>query len=77
MVNNGKRRKKVPSTVQPRKQRMVCLMGEEEVQIVDRYLEKYQITNKARWLRETILSFIHQNMEEDYPTLFKEHDMRR
>lgn len=77
MVNNGKRRKKVPSTVQSRKQRMVCLMSEEEVQIVDRYLEKYQITNKARWLRETILSFIHQNMEEDYPTLFKEHDMRR
>ena len=77
MVNNGKRRKKVPSTVQPRKQRMVCLMSEEEAQIVDRYLEKYQITNKARWLRETILSFIHQNMEEDYPTLFKEHDMRR
>ena len=77
MVNNGKRRKKVPSTVQPRKQRMVCLMSEEEVQIVDRYLEKYQITNKARWLREKILSFIHKNMEEDYPTLFKEHDMRR
>ena len=77
MVNNGKRRKKVPSTVQPRKQRMVCLMGEEVVQLVDRSLGKYQITNKARWLRETILSFIHQNMEEDYPTLFKEHDMRR
>ena len=65
-------------------------MSEEEVQIVDRYLEKYQInicctelisgfqiSNKARWLRETILAFIHQNMEEDYPTLFKEHDMRR
>ena len=52
-------------------------MSEEEVQIVDRYLEEYQISNKARWLRETILAFIHQNMEEDYPTLFKEHDMRR
>ena len=53
------------------------LMSEEEVQIVDRYLETYQIKNKARWLRETILAFIHQNMEDDYPTLFKEHDMRR
>ena len=28
-------------------------------------------------LRETILMFIHKNMEEDYPTLFGEHDMRR
>ena len=48
MVNQGKTRKKVPSAVPPRKQRMVCLMMEEEVQIVDRYLEKYQIKNKAR-----------------------------
>ena len=41
------------------------------------FLEKYKITNKSRWLRETILMFIHKNMEEDYPTLFGEHDMRR
>ena len=60
-----------------REQRMVCLMSEEELRIVDRYLEKYKITNKSRWLRETILMFIHKNMEEDYPTLFGEHDMRR
>ena len=78
MVNQGKTRKKVPSSVPPRKQRMVCLMSEEEVQIVDRYLEKYQIKNKARWLREIVLSYIHQQiLDEDYPTLFKEHDMRR
>ena len=60
-----------------REQRMVCLMSEEEQRIVDRYLEKYKITNKSRWLRETILMFIHKNMEEDYPTLFGEPDMRR
>ena len=77
MMNHGKSRKKVPPTVSPRKKRMVCLMSEEEVQIVERYLEQYQIKNKARWLRETVLTFIRQNMEDDYPTLFKEHDMRR
>ena len=77
MLNTGKKRKKVPSSTPPRKQRMVCLMSEEEVHLVERYLEKYQISNKGRWLRETILSFIHQKMEEDYPTLFNEHDMRR
>ena len=52
-------------------------MSEEEQRIVNRYLEKYKITNKSRWLRETVLRFIHRNMEEDYPTLFGEHDMRR
>ena len=77
MTNQGKKRKKVPPTSPPRKVRMVCLMSEEELRIVDRYLEKYQITNKARWLRETILAHIYENMDEDYPTLFDEHEMRR
>lgn len=77
MINSGKKIKKVPSSVPPRRQRMVCLMSEEEVQIVNRYLKQYQIKNKGRWLRETILTFIRRNMEDDYPTLFKEHDMRR
>ena len=60
-----------------RERRMSILLSDEEQLIVDRYLEKYKITNKSRWLRETILMFIHKNMEEDYPTLFGEHDMRR
>ena len=51
-----------------REQRIVCLMSEEEL---------HKITNKSRWFRETILMFIHKNMEDDYPTLFAEHDMRR
>ena len=55
-----------------RERRMSILLSDEEQLIVDRYLEKYKIT-----LRETILMFIHKNMEEDYPTLFGEHDMRR
>ena len=77
MANNVKKRVKVPSSTPKRKQRMVCLMSEVELKIVDCYLKKYKITNKARWLRETVLTFIHQKMEEDYPTLFNEHDMRR
>lgn len=77
MVNCGKKRKKVPVSTPPRKQRMVCLLSEEEAHLVDQYLKKYQISNKGRWLRETVLSFIHRRMEDDYPTLFNEHDMRR
>ncbi len=67
-----------PSLDEPKRHlRMVCLLSEEEQRIVDRYLEKYRITNKSRWFRETILMFIYKNMDEDYPTLFGEHDMRR
>ena len=77
MVNQGKQRKKVSASASPRKQKMVCLMSDEEAKIVERYLSKYNITNKSRWLRESVLAFIYQNMEDDYPTLFNEHDMRR
>lgn len=77
MRKQDKSRVKVTPGEPKRRQRIVCLMSEEELRIVDRYLTKYKITNKSRWLRETVLQFIHRNMEEDYPTLFGEHDMRR
>ena len=72
--------KRAPGTSRPqpvRRHRMVCLMSEEELRIVNRYLERNRINNKSRWLRETVLRFIQKNMEQDYPTLFGEHDMRR
>lgn len=77
MRNNVKKRMKVFTSGPRRQQRMTCLLSEEEQVIVERYLRKYKITNKSRWLRETILLFVYKNMEEDYPTLFREHDMRR
>lgn len=78
MRKNAKKRVKVFPNEPKRHQRLVCLISEEEAQIVDSYLKKYKITNKGRWMRETLLSFIHRNtMEEDYPTLFNEHEMRR
>ena len=56
-----------------REQRMVCLMSEEELRIVDRYLEKYKITNKSRWLRETILMFIHASCERHRTQILRSH----
>ena len=78
MRKSVKKRVKVPLTEPKRHQRLVCLMSEEEKLIIERYLQKYKITNKGRWMRETLLAFIHKKMvEEDYPTLFNEHEMRR
>ena len=59
MRKSVKKRVKVTPAEPRRHTRMVCLMSEEEQQIVDRYLEKYKITNKSRWLRETILMFVY------------------
>ena len=57
--------------------RLVCLVSDDEMRIIDSYLRKYKIENKSRWMRETLLAFIHQNLDQDDPTLFNEHDMRR
>lgn len=77
MRKSGKKSTKAPVSDPKRQVRITCLLSEEEQNIIDRYLEKYKITNKSRWLRETVLMFVYKKMEEDYPTLFDEHDMRR
>lgn len=71
--------KKEPIRREPveRTERLVTLLSVEEKKMVDSYLRKYHIENRSRWMRETLLTFILQNLEHDYPTLFDEHDMRR
>ena len=60
-----------------REKRLVCAISDEENAFIERYLRKYKITNKSRWIRETLLSFIYSNLGNDYPTLFNEQEMRR
>jgi hypothetical protein len=77
MEKKSKIASKNPVTEPKRTNRMSCLLSDGEQQLVERYLKKYKIGNKSRWMRETLLLFILKKMEEDYPTLFDEHDMRR
>jgi len=60
-----------------REHKITFMLNNEEYKAVTRYLEKYKISNKSRWYRETILSHILKTLEEDYPTLFNENEMRR
>lgn len=76
-------RKRIRQSVKPkavktkRDRKLACLMSEEELRIVDRYLDKCRIANKSRWVREVVLAHVHKAMEDEYPTLFAEHEMRR
>jgi len=66
--------------VQPKKtreRRVTFMMNDDEYNAIERYLLKYRITNKANWYRTTILTHVLKMMEEDYPTLFNENEMRR
>lgn len=63
--------------LQPRVHKISFMLNDDEYKVVERYLTKYKIENKSRWYRETVLSHILRTLEEDYPTLFKETEMRR
>ena len=53
------------------------LVNPEEKQMIENYLRKYKIRNRSRWMRETLVTFIIKNLDQDYPTLFDEQEMRR
>lgn len=66
-----------PAASQQRIHKVTFMLNDEEYKTVERYLKRYNISNKSRWYRETILSHVLKTLEEDYPTLFKETEMRR
>lgn len=63
--------------LQQRDFRITISLNEKEYNAVNRYMDKYKINNRNRWLRETIVMHVLQKMEENHPTLFDENEMRR
>lgn len=60
-----------------RNKRVVFTLNDDEHDLIQFYLKKYKISNRSRWYRETVISHILKNMDQDYPTLFEENEMRR
>ncbi len=63
--------------VSTRTERYSFLVNPDEKQMIENYLRKYKIQNRSRWMRETLVTFIIKNLDQDYPTLFDEQEMRR
>ena len=60
-----------------RTHRLACMLTEEEMTAIIKYIERYGISNKSNWMRRTLLHEILSHCDENYPTLFNEHEMRR
>ena len=60
-----------------RNERYSFLVNSDEKQTIENYLRKYKISNRSRWMRETLMTFIIKNLDQAYPTLFNEQEMRR
>jgi hypothetical protein len=60
-----------------RTKHLLFSLNEEEYALIASYIKKYKIVNRSRWCRETIIAHVLKNLEQDYPTLFGENEMRR
>jgi len=72
-----KQKQGVAQQKKTRERRVSFMMNEDEYNAIERYLSRYKIDNKSNWYRTTILTHVLKMMEEDYPTLFNENEMRR
>jgi len=55
---------------QAREHRITILLNESEQRALDRFCERYKITNRSRLVRETLVRAILKKIENDQPTLF-------
>jgi len=53
-----------------RTHRQIFTLNDEENKALIRYIAKYQVQNKSKFIRETLMMTIIKKMEEDHPTLF-------
>ncbi|MBO5619021.1 MAG: hypothetical protein J5902_03460 [Paludibacteraceae bacterium] len=55
---------------QPREHRVSILLNEREQRALERFCEKYGVSNRSRLIRETLMRAILNRLENDQPTLF-------
>ncbi len=46
------------------------LLNDDEEKALQRYIARYRVRNKSRFIREALITTIIRRFEEDYPTLF-------
>jgi metal-responsive CopG/Arc/MetJ family transcriptional regulator len=55
---------------QPREYKISILLNESEIKTLDRFCEKYGVSNRSRLIRETLMRAILKKIDSDQPTLF-------
>ena len=55
---------------QPREHRISIMLNESELRTLDRFCERYEIANRSRLIRETLMMALLKKMDKDQPTLF-------
>lgn len=56
--------------IMKRTHKVAFLLNDEEFKAVNRFVEKYQISNTSKFMREAVIRTILKRLDEDHPTLF-------
>jgi hypothetical protein len=75
-MKKKKKRKKTDQPKLPRVHRITFMLNNEEYKALLNHFSKYKVENRSRWYREIIFTHVLRTLEEDYPTLFNESEMR-
>jgi hypothetical protein len=71
--------KKEPTNRKPmvRDHLVTIALNEPEFKTLEKYCAQYKITNRSHFIREALMkSMLSRMVEDDYPTLFGEKEMR-
>jgi len=69
----AKKKKKAPVIKKKsslRTHKYAFTLNDEENRALNRYVDKYKVQNRSRFIRETLMITIIKKFEEDHPTLF-------
>lgn len=55
---------------EPRKHRVSIMLNASEMRALERYCDKYTISNRSKLIRETLMKNILKRFDLDSPTLF-------
>ena len=60
-----------PCKREARTHRVDILLNDSEMRALERYCEKYNVKNRSRFVRETLMRNILKQFDKDAPTLFE------
>ena len=55
-----------------RQNRYTICFNNHELAAISKFCSKYKVNNRAKFMRETIITEILKKFDEDYPTLFED-----
>lgn len=55
---------------EPRQHRVAIMLNDSEMRMLQRYLDRYDVNNRSKLIRETLMRSILSRFDKDSPTLF-------